>query len=127
MLLFILLIATFNGIGSLSMLIIDKQQDTRTLSHLGASNKMIRTIFLLEGWLVNTIGAAAGLLLGLSICLLQEHFGLLKLGNGTDYIISAYPVAVESADIALVTLLVLALGAFAAWIPARRIKTQELK
>lgn len=127
LLLFILLIATFNGIGSLSMLIIDKQQDTRTLSHLGASNKMIRTIFLLEGWLVNTIGAAAGLLLGLSICLLQEHFGLLKLGNGTDYIISTYPVAVESADIALVTLLVLALGAFAAWIPARRIKTQELK
>lgn len=122
LLLFILLIATFNGIGSLSMLIIDKQKDIRTLSHLGANEMMIRTIFVLEGWLVNTIGALGGLVLGLGICLLQEHFGLLKLGNGTDYIISAYPVAVEYSDIALVTVIVLALGALASWIPARRIK-----
>lgn len=122
LLLFILLIATFNGIGSLSMLIIDKQKDIRTLSHLGANDTMIRTIFVLEGWLVNTIGALGGLVLGLGICLLQEHFGLLKLGNGTDYIISAYPVAVECGDIALVTVIVLALGALASWIPARRIK-----
>ena len=122
LLLFILLIATFNGIGSLSMLIIDKQKDIRTLSHLGANDTMIRTIFVLEGWLVNTIGALGGLVLGLGICLLQEHFGLLKLGNGTDYIISAYPVAVECSDIALVTVIVLALGALASWIPARRIK-----
>ena len=122
LLLFILLIATFNGIGSLSMLIIDKQKDIRTLSHLGANDTMIRTIFVLEGWLVNTIGALGGLVLGLGICLLQEHFGLLKLGNGIDYIISAYPVAVECGDIALVTVIVLALGALASWIPARRIK-----
>lgn len=122
LLLFILLIATFNGIGSLSMLIIDKQKDIHTLSHLGANDTMIRTIFVLEGWLVNTLGALGGLVLGLGICLLQEHFGLLKLGNGTDYIISAYPVAVECSDIALVTVIVLALGALASWIPARRIK-----
>lgn len=121
LLIFILLIATFNGIGSLSMLIIDKQQDIRTLSHLGASDKMIRWVFMLEGWLVNAIGALGGLVVGLSVCLLQEHVGLLKLGSGTEYIIAAYPVAVQAQDIALVTIIVLALGAIAAWIPTRKI------
>lgn len=121
LLVFILLIATFNGIGSLSMLIIDKQQDIKTLSHLGASNNMIRTIFLLEGWLVNALGALGGLIAGLSVCLLQEHFGLLKLGNGTEYIVSAYPVSVQGWDIMLVTIVVLILGALAAWIPVRKI------
>lgn len=121
LLIFILLIATFNGIGSLSMLIIDKQQDIRTLSHLGASDQLIRRIFMLEGWLVNAIGALGGLVVGLGVCLLQEHLGLLKLGNGSEYIISAYPVAVQAQDIALVTIVVLALGAIAAWIPTRKI------
>lgn len=121
LLIFILLIATFNGIGSLSMLIIDKQQDIRTLSHLGASDQLIRRVFMLEGWLVNAIGALGGLVVGLGVCLLQEHLGLLKLGNGSEYIISAYPVAVQAQDIALVTIVVLALGAIAAWIPTRKI------
>lgn len=122
LLVFILLIATFNGIGSLSMLIIDKQKDIQTLSHLGASDNMIRKVFLLEGWLVNTIGALGGFVVGLGICLLQEHFGLLKLGNGEEYVISSYPVAVQGWDIVLVALMVLLLGALAAWIPAKRIK-----
>lgn len=122
LLIFILLVATFNSIGSLSMLIIDKQQDIHTLSHLGASGGMIRKIFLLEGWLMNTLGAIGGLILGIGICLLQEHLGLLKLGNGTEYIVSAYPVAVQVWDIVLVTIVVLGLGALAAWIPVRRIK-----
>lgn len=121
LLIFILLIATFNGIGSLSMLIIDKQQDIHTLSHLGASSGMIRNIFMLEGWLVNALGALSGLLLGLSICLIQEHFGILKLGTGTEYIISAYPIAVQGWDILLVSVVVLALGAVSSWIPARKI------
>jgi lipoprotein-releasing system permease protein len=122
LLVFILLIATFNGIGCLSMLIIDKQKDIQTLSHLGASDNMIRKVFLLEGWLVNTIGALGGFVVGLGICLLQEHFGLLKLGNGEEYVISSYPVAVQGWDIVLVALMVLLLGALAAWIPAKRIK-----
>lgn len=122
LLIFILLIATFNGIGSLSMLIIDKQKDIETLSHLGASDEMIRKIFLLEGWMVNALGALGGFVLGLGICLLQEHLGLLKLGNGEEYIISAYPVAVQGWDIVLVAFMVLALGALASWIPARKIK-----
>ena len=123
LLIFILLIATFNGIGSLSMLIIDKQKDIQTLSHLGASEQLIRQIFLLEGWMVNAIGALGGLVIGIGVCLLQEHFGFLKLGDGTDYVISTYPVAVQGGDIALVTIIVLLLGAIAAWIPTRKIQS----
>ena len=122
LLVFILLIATFNCIGSLSMLIIDKQQDIRTLSHLGASEKMIRRVFVLEGWMVNALGALGGLVVGLLVCLLQEHLGLLKLGNGAEYVIEAYPVAVQGWDIVMVIVVVLALGAISSWIPARRIK-----
>ena len=125
LLVFILLIATFNGIGSLSMLIIDKQQDIRTLSHLGASNDMIREIFMLEGWMVNTLGALGGVIVGLGTCLLQEHLGLLKLGNGAEYVVSAYPVAVQPGDIAFVCIIVLILGVISSWIPARKINIQR--
>lgn len=125
LLVFILLIATFNGIGSLSMLIIDKQQDIRTLSHLGASNDMIREIFMLEGWMVNTLGALGGVIVGLGTCLLQEHLGLLKLGNGAEYVVSAYPVAVQPGDVAFVYIIVLILGVISSWIPARKINIQR--
>lgn len=118
---FILLIATFNIIGSLSMLMIDKQADSRTLSNLGATPEMLRRIFLYEGWLISALGAAAGLIIGLIICLIQEHFGLLKLGNGNDYVLSAYPVEVQAPDILLVALIVLAIGYLSAYIPTRQI------
>ena len=119
---FILLIATFNGIGALSMLIIDKKNDIRILSHLGANEQLIKRIFLFEGWLVNAIGAIGGVVVGLTICLLQEHFGLLKLGNGVEYVISAYPVAVQGIDILLVIGIVWILSLISVWIPVRRIK-----
>ena len=119
---FILLIATFNGIGALSMLIIDKKNDIRILSHLGANKQLIKRIFLFEGWLVNAIGAIGGVVVGLTICLLQEHFGLLKLGNGVEYVISAYPVAVQGLDILLVIGIVWILSLISVWIPVRRIK-----
>ena len=118
---FILLIATFNIIGSLSMLMIDKQEDSRTLSNLGATPQMIRRIFLYEGWLISALGAAVGLVLGLVICLLQEHFGLLKLGNGSDYVLSAYPVEVQAPDVLIVAMIVLAIGYLSAYIPTRQI------
>ena len=105
------------------MLIIDKKEDIRTLSHLGASQQLIRRIFLFEGWLVNIIGALGGMLLGLVICLLQQHLGLLKLGNGSEYVISAYPVAVQVGDIALVLSIVLLLSLLSVYIPVRKIKT----
>ena len=116
---FILLIATFNIIGALSMLIIDKQKDIQILSDLGADRKMIRNIFLYEGWLISALGAAVGLAAGLAICLVQEHFGILKMGSGTEYVVSAYPVAVQGTDILIIAAIVLALGAVAAYIPAR--------
>ena len=119
---FILLIATFNGIGALSMLIIDKKNDIRILSYLGANEQLIKRIFLFEGWLVNAIGAIGGVVVGLTICLLQEHFGLLKLGNGVEYVISAYPVAVQGIDILLVIGIVWILSLISVWIPVRRIK-----
>jgi lipoprotein-releasing system permease protein len=122
---FILLIATFNSIGALSMLIIDKKADIRTLSHLGASEQLIRKIFLLEGLLVNLLGAIGGIVIGLTICLLQEHFGLLKLGNGSEYIISAYPVAVQVWDIVLVIGIVFVLSLLSVWIPTRNITIEK--
>lgn len=122
LLVFILLIASFNIIGSLSMLIIDKQSDIQTFSHLGANQQTIRRVFLFEGWMISTLGAICGLVVGLIICLLQEHLGLLKLGNGAEYVVSAYPVAVQATDLLIVTIVVLTLGFIAAWIPARRIK-----
>ncbi len=122
LLVFILLIASFNIVGSLSMLMIEKRQDALILRNLGATNKQIRNIFLYEGWLISILGAAIGLVIGLVVCLLQEHLGLLKLGNGTDYIISAYPVEVQTLDVLFVAIIVLALGFLAAWIPTRKLK-----
>lgn len=121
LLVFILLIASFNIIGSLSMLIIEKKADIQTLSHIGANKQMIRKIFIFEGWLISALGAVVGLLIGLIICIAQEHLGILKLGSGTEYIISSYPVVVQTTDIFLVALVVLTLGFIAAWIPAKRI------
>ena len=122
---FILLIACFNVIGSLSMLIIDKQDDIRILRHLGATPHTIRRIFLCEGWLITALGAMVGLIFGLMICLLQQHLGLLKLGSGTDYVISAYPVLVQAGDVVTVAAIVLGLGFFAAWYATRTLRTHE--
>ena len=119
---FILLIAGFNLIGSLSMLIIDKSEDIRILSHLGADEPTIRRIFRLEGWLISSLGTLSGLIIGVLVCLGQQHFGWLKMGNGYDYVISAYPVQVQAPDVLLVALIVLLLGYFTAWIPTRKLK-----
>ena len=122
LLVFILLIALFNSIGSLSMLIIDKREDIRILSDLGADEATIRRIFLTEGWLISTLGTIGGLVIGVLLCLGQQHFGWLKLGSGAEYIISAYPVQVQAVDIVLVGVIVLALGFVAAWYPTRKMK-----
>lgn len=122
---FILLIACFNVIGSLSMLIIDKQEDIRILQHLGATNQTIRRTFLYEGWLITTLGALFGLLIGLAVCLLQQHYGLLKLGSGADYVISAYPVLVQAGDVLAVAAIVLLMGFLAAYYATRSLRTKE--
>lgn len=122
---FILLIACFNVIGSLSMLIIDKQEDIRILQHLGATNQTIRRTFLYEGWLITTLGALFGLLFGLAVCLLQQHYGLLKLGSSADYVISAYPVLVQAGDVLAVAAIVLLMGFLAAHYATRSLRTKE--
>lgn len=125
LLVFILLIATLNSISSLSMLILDKKEDIRILNTMGADEQMIRRIFLIEGWLISAFGALIGTVLGLVVCGIQEHWGILRLGNGADYVLSSYPVHVLPADILLVVAVVLVLGLAAAWIPAHKIKVNE--
>ena len=120
---FILLIASFNIIGSLSMLIIDKKNDIETLRNLGANNQLIRRIFLFEGWMISAVGAISGIALGAVMCLLQQHFGILKLGSG--YVVDAYPVLTDITDLVLVFLTVLAMGFLAAYYPVRYIRKQE--
>jgi lipoprotein-releasing system permease protein len=117
---FILLIASFNIIGSLSMLIIDKKNDIATLESLGANKKSIRNIFLLEGWLISATGAIAGIVLGTTLSLAQEIFGFIRLGNG--YVVDAYPVSTNFTDIILVFFTVLLMGFLAALYPVRYIK-----
>ena len=118
---FILIVACFNIIGSLSMLIIDKKDDVVTLRNLGASDKQIRRIFLFEGRLISFFGAILGILLGLLLCWLQQLYGFVKMGSsdGT-FVVNAYPVSVHYSDVLLIFLTVIAAGWLAVWYPVRR-------
>lgn len=122
---FILLIATFNIIGSLTMLIIDKKDDIITLRNLGAENRLIKRIFLFEGWMISFVGAVIGIVVGTFISLLQQHFGLLKLGVGGNYVVNAYPVVVNVLDIVLVLATVLVMGVLAAIYPVKYISVKN--
>lgn len=115
---FILAIALFNVVGSLSMLMIEKQDDVRTLRNMGASDSLIRRIFLFEGWMISGFGALIGIVIGLVLCLLQQSFGLIKLGQTAGaFIIDAYPVRVIFTDILVAFVTVAAIGFMAAWYP----------
>lgn len=116
---FILLIASFNIIGSLSMLIIDKKNDIETLRNIGANNRLIKQIFLFEGWMISATGAIIGIIIGVGITLAQQYFGLLKLGSG--YVVDAYPVVLQFTDAVLVFVTVVVMGWLAAWYPVRYI------
>ena len=119
---FILAIAVFNVVGSLSMLIIEKKEDIRTLRNMGARPKLIRNIFLFEGWMISGLGAVIGIIIGVALCLLQQHFGLIKLGSAGAFAVASYPVQVVFSDIVIVLLTVLGIGFLAAWYPVRQIK-----
>jgi lipoprotein-releasing system permease protein len=114
----ILVIASFNVIGSLTMLIIEKQRDIGILRSLGADNNLIRKIFIFEGWLISIIGASAGIVLGFVICWLQETFGLVRL-NSESLMMDAYPVVMKLKDFIVVPATVLLIGYWAAWYPVR--------
>lgn len=116
-LVFILIIATFNVIGSLTMLIIEKQKDITILHHIGADNRLIRNIFLTEGLLITVLGAFAGLVLGVFICWLQIRFSLVRFTEG--YVVDAYPIKFEATDFVLVLITVLTIGFVAAWYPVK--------
>ena len=119
----ILIIAVFNVIGSLTMLIIEKDEDVRILKSLGANNTLITRIFLFEGWLITFVGAIVGVTLGLTLCLLQQYFGLLKLGNTPGaFVIDAYPVSVQALDIVLIFVTVSIIGFLAVIYPVNNLR-----
>ena len=114
----ILIIASFNIMGSLTMLIIEKERDIEILKSLGADNNLIRRIFIFEGWLISIIGAAGGILLGFILCWLQQTYGILKFQSDT-LIIDTYPVVMKLKDFIIVPATVLLIGYWAAWYPVR--------
>jgi lipoprotein-releasing system permease protein len=114
----ILIIASFNIIGSLTMLIIEKERDIEILKSLGADNNLIRKIFIFEGWLISIIGAITGIILGFVICWLQQTYGLVKL-QSESLIMDSYPVVMKVKDFIIVPVTVLLIGYWAAWYPVR--------
>jgi lipoprotein-releasing system permease protein len=127
---FILIIATFNVIGSLSMLILDKKRDIAVLQCLGASQAKVKRIFLSEGLLITFIGAVGGLILGAVTCFLQQKYGFVQLGSANStFVVSAYPVNMQALDFIFVFFTVMLIGAVATWYPVfniRRIETHIL-
>lgn len=124
---FILVVACFNIIGSLSMLIIDKKDDVVTLRNLGASDKQITRVFLFEGRMISAIGAVLGIGLGLLLCLLQQQYGFVRLGNSAgSFIVDAYPVSVHYDDVAVIFVTVIAVGWLAVWYPVRYLSKRLL-
>lgn len=124
---FILMIACFNVIGSLSMLIIDKRDDVVTLRNLGASDKQIVRIFLFEGRMISLFGALAGVLLGLLLCWLQQEYGLISLGDSGSFVVDVYPVSVHASDVIIVFVTVLLVGFLSVWYPVRFLSKRLLK
>ena len=126
---FILLIACFNVIGSLSMLIIDKRADVVTLRNLGANDRLISRIFLLEGCMISFMGAIIGVALGLILCFAQQEFGILSLGSGASsgaFVVDAYPVSVHFSDVVLVLITVLVIGYLSVLLPVRYLSRRLL-
>jgi len=124
---FILIIATFNVIGSLSMLILDKKKDIAVLNSLGASNRLIKRIFMTEGLLISMSGALLGLFLGFLICFLQMQFGFISIQNSGSFVVEAYPVDIEWLDFVWVLLIDLIIGFLAVWYPVSYVSQRYFK
>ena len=125
---FILAIACFNVIGSLSMLILDKREDVETLRNLGADDRLIARIFLFEGRLISLFGALSGIVLGLLLCYIQQRFGIISLGGGKgSFIVDAYPVSVHVTDVVLIFITVITVGFLSVWYPVHYLTRRLLK
>lgn len=125
---FILAIACFNVIGSLSMLILDKREDVETLRNLGADDRLIARIFLFEGRLISLFGALSGIVLGLLLCYIQQRFGIIFLGGGNgSFIVDAYPVSVHVTDVVLIFITVITVGFLSVWYPVHYLTRRLLK
>lgn len=122
---FILLVACFNIVGSLSMLIIEKRDNMNTLRSMGAENKTIANIFIYEGIIISAAGALAGIVIGLALCLAQQEFGFISMGSAESFVVNSYPVEVHMNDILTTFVTVLAVGITAVWLPVR-ILTRKL-
>ena len=121
---FILVLATFNVVGSLSMLMIDKRRDTEILKAMGADNRLIQKIFMNEGLLISVVGGLIGLLLGIILVLLQQHFGFVKFGSGGNYVVDTYPVLLKLKDVLLIFATILAVGCTSAFLTVRHAMRQ---
>ena len=116
---FILVLATFNVVGSLSMLMIDKRKDTEILKAMGADNRLVQRIFMNEGLLISVAGGIIGLLLGIILVLLQQEFGFIKFGSGGNYVVDAYPVMLKLKDVLLIFVTIMAVGGSSAFLTVR--------
>jgi lipoprotein-releasing system permease protein len=124
---FILIIATFNVIGSLTMLILDKKKDIAILHGMGASKQLIKRIFLIEGILISVGGAVIGMILGGFISWLQQKFGIVGLGNGSGtFVVDAYPVKIKLIDFITVFITVVSIGLIAAWYPVKQLSKKHI-
>lgn len=120
LLLLILIVASFNVISTLAILILEKDESIRTLHSLGADNRMVEMIFVAEGWLISIVGAVAGIVVGVVLCLLQQHFGFVRLSADTsNLVVSSYPVAVSGMDLAMILGIVAAVGLLASLATTR--------
>ena len=124
---FILMVACFNIISSVSMLILDKQANADTLRSLGAPDGFVARIFIYEGNLIALLGAVVGLVLGIVLCLLQQEFGLISLGGGGQFVVDAYPVRVKLTDLLLVLVSVVSVSALSVWLPIKILNKYFLK
>ena len=124
---FILMVACFNIISSVSMLILDKQSNAETLKSLGATDGFVARIFIYEGNLIALLGAVVGLVLGVVLCLLQQKFGFISLGGGGQFVVDAYPVRVKLTDLLLVLVSVVVVSAISVWLPIKILNKYFLK
>jgi lipoprotein-releasing system permease protein len=126
-LILILIIASFNIIGSLTMLIIDKKEDIDILRSMGAGNRLIRNIFLFEGWSISILGSIIGCIAGVILCKLQIVYGFVKLQGGGSFLVDAYPVKIIPMDIILILISVMLIGFLASWFPVKFISSNLLR